>query len=241
MKNIITSLTLTGLVLFFCGCGKEHKAPPTQKLELTVRFFRSIAKKNSVAAVQQGRKLYALDPKQDYILRLISIQESNESVFNAQTLIRQGRIQEALPIIASAAKQYPENRMLVSAYPKLVQLRNAEKLLIAMKNAKNASAMRGARIAARAGLSRNLTPQLRKYLQEYEKMEQRITDKERQHTLDANVNAKQDIKKAQQAAVERVANERFYQQQTAEKHAEGEDVRREAGAVPFENTEQKVK
>ena len=93
--------------------------------------------------------------------------------------------------------------MLVSAYPKLVQLRNAEKLLIAMKNAKNASAMRGARIAARAGLSRNLTPQLRKYLQEYEKMEQRITDKERQHTLDANVNAKQDIKKAQQAAVER--------------------------------------
>ena len=72
-------------------------------------------------------------------------------------------------------------------------------------------------------------------------MEQRITDKERQHTLDANVNAKQDIKKAQQAAVERVANERFYQQKTAEKHAEGEDVRREAGAVPFENTEQKVK
>jgi hypothetical protein len=241
MKNIFTLLFFTGVITILCGCGREHKAPPTEKLALTTRFFRSIADNQPAQAVRQGRNLYALDKQQESILRLISIQESNEAVVNAQKLIRQGRINEALPIVAAAAKQYPHNRMLVSAYPKLVQLRNAEKLLLAMKNAKNASAMRGARIAARAGLSRNLTPDLRKYLQDYENLEKIVAKQEHDKIISANQQAQKELSDVKAADRKRAESEQLHQQRTAEKQAEGDQARSQAGAVPFEKTESTAK
>lgn len=222
-------------MLTWCGCSKPHQEPPTERLALTVRFFRSIASRDSAAAVRQGRKLYALAPDQDYILRLINVQESNDAVDNAQKLIRQGRINEALPIVAAAVKQYPHNRMLVSSYPKIIQLRNAEKLLAAMERAKSASAMRGARIAARAGLSRNMTPALQKHLDEYRKKENAATEAERKQTLATEKLADSDARRAAEAAKLRAADDKIFQKSAAEKSAAGERARQEAGAVPFDS------
>ena len=228
-------------MLTWCGCKKPHPKPPTERLALTARFFRSIASSDSAAAVRQGRKLYALAPEQDYILRLISIQESNDAVANAQNLIRQGRINEALPIVAAAVKQYPHNRMLVSSYPKISQLRNAEKLLSAMNRAKNGAAMRGARIAARAGLSRNITPELQNFLDEYRKKENATTRAERAQALAAGKLADADARKAAEAEKLRAADEKIFQHATAEKSAKGERARQEAGAVPFDSAEKDKK
>ncbi len=239
MKKIILYFTFPALLLSLCGCKKPHPKPPTERVALTVRFFRSISSGDSAAAVRQGRKLYALAPEQDYILRLISIQESNDAVDNAQKLIRQGRINEALPVVAAAVKQYPHNRMLVSSYPQIIQLRNAEKLLAAMARAKNASAMRGARIAAQAGLSRNITPELRNFIDDYRKKENAATEAERAKALAAEKLADADARKAAEAAKLRAADEKIFQRTTAEKSADGERARQEAGAVPFESKDKK--
>ncbi|MCI5778683.1 MAG: hypothetical protein MR051_02530 [Lentisphaeria bacterium] len=238
MKKFIAIFILALLLTGSTGCGKPHRRLPADKLALTVRFFRSIEAADPAAAARQGRKLYAMDPRQDFILRLISIQESNEAVGNAQKLIRQGRINEALPIVAAAAKQYSHNRTLVSTYPKLTQLRNAETLLAAMNRARTASAMRGARIAARAGLSRNLTPSLKDHLAKYEKLEQDTARKENEKLQDAGKKAADAARQSMTADRQREEAEQKFQQNTSEKTAEGERVRRDAGSVPFEPSEQ---
>lgn len=238
MRNYLTSLLALPL-LVAVGCQRARSKPPTGKLALTVRFFQSIAAKDTNAAVRQGEKLYAADPRQDYILQLVSIQESNETVANAQKLIRAGRITQALPVVTEAIKQYPNNRMLAASYPKIAQLRSAEKLLIAMKNARTASAMRGARVAARAGLSRNLTPVLTKYLEAYEKREQLVAKQEQESLEKAGKRAETDAKAVKAADDKRAEADRQFQQSTSKKTAEGERIRREAGAIPFEPGEQR--
>ena len=238
MRKILTSLLALPL-LAAVGCQKPRsKTPPIGRLALTVRFFQSIAAKDTNAAVRQGEKLYAADPKQEYILQLVSIQESNETVAQAQKLIRTGKIAQALPLVTEAIKQYPNNRMLAASYPKISQLRNAEKLFIAMKNARNASAMRGARVAARAGLSRNLTPALEKYLDAYERREQLVGKREQETIEKAGKRAENDAKAVKAADTKRAESDRKFQQSTSQKTAEGERVRREAGDIPFEPGEE---
>ena len=232
MKNTVIYLITAAVCLLAWGCSKPHPEPPTEKLALTVRFFESIRSGDSAAAARQGRKLYALAPENEQILRLVTIQESNDAVGNAQKLIRLGRINEALPVVAAAIKQYPANRNLKAAFPKLTQLRNAEKLLVSMQNAKNSSAMRGARIAARAGLSQNLTPALRRHLSEYEKTERTLAKRERDNIFRAGKRSTADARTAAEADRKRADADKLFQQSALDKTAEGERARSAAGAVP---------
>ena len=224
---ILTVITISG------GCSKPRKPLQMERLALTVRFFESISEKNSAAAVRQGKKLYAINPSQEYILRLTSIQESNDAVKNAQNLIRQGRINEALPIVALAVKQYPDNRTLVTTYPKLIQLRNAEKLLKAMDQAKNSSAMRGARIAAKAGLSRNITPLFQQYLDSYEKREKALAQKEKENIIASGKAVDQASVQAEKDDINREKVNREFSKKIEILSQKGEQMRKDAGAVPF--------
>lgn len=235
MRKIFTIVALAALSIGGIGCSRRpHSAPPTERLALTIRFFRSVQSGDSAAAARQGRKLYMLDTRQDYILHLVSVQESNEAVGEARKLLLKGRINEALPIVSRAIRQYPDNRTLVSTYPKLVQLRNAEKLLKAMRDARQSSAMRGARIAARVGLSRNLTPAFNSYLEAYEKRERQVAERERKTIEKADQKATVDAKAALDADRKRAEADAQFQQNTSAKAAEGERVRKAAGEVPFE-------
>ncbi len=231
---IFPTLMLSGVVILSSGgCSKPHKALHSERVALTVRFFESIAEKNSAAAARQGKKLYAINPSMEYILRLVSIQESNDAVGNAKKLIQQGRINEALPVVALAIKQYPDNRTLVTTYPKLIQLRNAEKLLKAMDRAKNASAMRGARIAAKAGLSRNITPVFKKYLDDYEKRENELAKMEKENLLASGKAVDAATIQAKKDDISREKINREFSEKTESLAKKGEQIRKEAGAVPF--------
>ena len=224
---------LTGALFAAAGCSRrDHTPPPVERTALAVRFFNSIERRDSAAAVRQGRKLHALNGR-EYILRLISIHESNETVRDAQNKLQAGRINDSLAIISAAAKKYPHNLTLKSTYPKLVQLRNAEKLLSAMEEATNASSMRGARIAARAGLSKNITPEFSAYLKNYEAREKAVAEKEKQ-TTEANLQAaKSAAEQARRADARRQEENARFMQETAKKTEAGEKMRKAAGDVPF--------
>ena len=238
MKNFIFYFSITALLCVFCGCSeKPHKKPPTEKLALTVRFFDSIAAGKSDVAVRQGQKLYDTDNSQDFILRLIAIQESNEAVGNAQKLIRRGKIAEAVNIIDAAKKQYPKNQTLDAALIQVKELRDAEKLFRSMRNAKNASAMRSARIAAKARLSRNQTPALAKYFENYEKLEKFTEIQERTAVARAEKQASSAAAQASAADRRREGSNRQFQQSSSQQVAEGEKLRNEAGDIPFEDPE----
>lgn len=241
MKSFIIYLNLTALLCAFCGCSKPHPEPPTERLALTVRFFNSIAAKDSAAAVRQGQKLYLMDDSQDYILRLIGIQESNEAVGNAQKLIRQGKIAEAVNAVDAAKKQYPQNQTLDAALIQVKELKDAEKLFAGMKNAKNSSAMRSARIAAKARLSRNRTPALEKYFRQYEKLEKSAEVQEHRAVSQAEIRANTDARKATAADKKRATDELKFKADASQKTAAGEKLRQEAGDIPFEETETAVK
>jgi len=124
MKNFIIYLNITALLCVLCGCKKPHQKPPTERMALTVRFFDSIAAKDSATAVRQGQKLYDVDNSQDYIRRLIEVQESNEAIGKAQELIKKGKIAEAVAVINEAKKQYPANQTLNAALIQLEGLKN---------------------------------------------------------------------------------------------------------------------
>ena len=240
MNRIILSALLTAAILS-AGCNKrrKHNPPPLERVSLTVRFFDSVSKRNSAAAVRQGRKIYALDPNQEYLLRLISIHESNEAVRSAQRMLRAGKVGEALKIVSRAVQDYPHNLTLKSTYPKLIQLRNAEKLLSAMDRAKNSSSMRGARIAARAGLSQNLTPEFSAYLQAYEEREKAVAEQEKKATQ-ANLEAVKAAAERDRAAdAKREAENVRFMEEMAKKTEAGEKMRQEAGEVPFDPNEKK--
>lgn len=241
MKNFIIYLNLAVLVCTFCGCSKPHRKPPTERLALTVRFFDSIAAKDSATAVRQGQKLYDMDNSQDYILRLIGIQESNEAIYKAQQLVRKGKITAAITVIEAAKKQYPQNQTLNAALIQIKGLKDAEKVFARMRNAGNASAMSGALTAAKDRLFRNRTPALEKYFQRYEQQLALTKKREERAVSQAEKRADADAKRASADDQKRQAAEQKFKQDTTQKTAEGEKLRQDAGDIPFEDRESTAK
>lgn len=237
MKNFIIYLNITALLCVLCGCKKPHQKPPTERMALTVRFFDSIAAKDSATAVRQGQKLYDVDNSQDYIRRLIEVQESNEAIGKAQELIKKGKIAEAVAVINEAKKQYPANQTLNAALIQLEGLKDAEKIFIRMRNASNSSAMRAELTAAEARLSRNQTPALNKYFQRYDVLVKQTKLWEDRAVSNADKRADADAKRAMAADQQRQAADRKFEQSTSQKTAEGEKLRQNAGDIPWEDPE----
>ncbi|MBS1370772.1 MAG: hypothetical protein HPZ91_12540 [Lentisphaeria bacterium] len=149
------------------GCGKAHPAPPSERNALILRFFNSMTAGDAPAASEQGEKLRKMDIGNEYIVKLITVQQSNAFLQRAQSEVNAGNIGKALEILNEGVKTYPSNRDLARQRTRVRQLRNAEMLLREMKEAKNSASMSAALTAASTGLSSNMTPKLRAYLDGY--------------------------------------------------------------------------
>ncbi len=162
---LLTAGAATGV--FLNGCGPDHPAPPTERNELVVRFFTSMKNGDSSAAAEQGAKLLAIDPGNDYIARLIMVQQSNSFIQQAQRKLNSGDVNGALAVIEQGLARYPLNRTLVQVRGSLRRLRNAPRLLQAMRDAKSSSAMNAALTAANIGLAGEKSPRLEAYFNRY--------------------------------------------------------------------------
>jgi len=204
---------------------------------MVVRFFNSMEKGESGTAVRQGEKLLALNPGRTHIQTLISIQESNEAIRNAQRHLDRRRINTALQKINDALKTYPDNDVLRRSRIKLTELTNAEKYFREMDRAKTASAMNEARETIESGLSNNHTPKLREYLLACEDIEKGLALKEQQNTQASLEAASAAAEKAKAEDAAREAENIRFMEDMAKMTDAGEKMRQEAGEVPFE-TEQ---
>lgn len=210
-----------------CGCSEPHRTPPLEQMELTARFFRNVQANRSEQAIRQGKKLQMLMPDSSYISSLVALQEANDTIALVQEKIERGQINDALALIREGRRKHSGNRTFSQGYPKVFQLRNAEKLFRALPRAKNSSSMRGARIALRSGLSLNLTPELEKYLSDYELRGAALAAREKARVMAAERAAREAALKAKVDEKKRQANEARFVRETAEKTAEGERLRRE--------------
>ncbi|MBE6391012.1 MAG: hypothetical protein E7042_02265 [Lentisphaerae bacterium] len=226
MKNLFFNITAALMIAaIVSGCGDSHPAPPLEQMELTARFFRSIENKQNDTAIRQARKLKTLDPDAAYIDELIVIQESNDTVIEIQKMINHGNISRALQLIRKVRRKYSNNRTFNEVYPKISQLRNAERIFRGLKRAKSSSAMRSARIAAQAGLSLNMTPELERFLADYELRGAAVAAKEKADILAAERAAQEAVIKSRLEDARRKVAEKKFEKETAKKSAEGERLR----------------
>lgn len=167
---------LLSLCVFGCS---EHREPPLERMELVSRFFRSVRTGDFESAARQGRKLYEMDRNNSFLLHLVTIHESNVFLRRAQKALNGGDVEGALKILAEGRRRYPENRTLGIYETKVIQLRNARKLIAAMEKAKSSAAMSASLTAATTGLGVNTSPELAAYFKEYEKRIAVVAERER--------------------------------------------------------------
>ena len=234
INRIIFALCTLVLVVSAAGCRKERPkvAVRFDQLELTSRFFESVAAGKSEQAIRQGEKIYILNPNADYIPDLIGMLQSNRAIALAVRLVANDRINDALQVVRKASARYEGNRELATVNTKLSQLRNAKKLIAAMDKAKSSSSMRSARLACRAGLSRNITPELEKYLSDYELKEATVAAKEKAAAIEADKAVQRATLQAKIEEKKRRQADRRFAEETAKKTAAGEKARRTATDRP---------
>jgi len=163
----LVKLGVCAVFVAMCGCS-EHREPPVERLELVARFFRSVRNGEFDVAAQQGRKLYMLDRNNSFLLHLVTIHESNVFLRRAQKALNSGDVDGSLKILDEGRKHYPDNSTLSICYSKVMQLRNAKKLIVAMEKAQSSAAMSASLTAATTGLGANMTPELARYFKQYE-------------------------------------------------------------------------
>ncbi len=166
------------LLVTAAGCSR-HQKPPMERLDLVSRFFRSVRNGEFEAAARQGRKLYAIDRNNAFLLHLVTIHESNVFLRNAQLALNGGNVEQALAILDEGCRRYPENRTLNMYRTRVFQLRNAKKLMRDMELAQSAAAMSASLTAAHTGLGANMSPQLSAYFKSYEARIAKVAEQER--------------------------------------------------------------
>lgn len=189
MKRLIFTFTiLTASLLLAGGCGRKHPAPPLERSELVLRFFRNIQQNRPQVAVQQGRKLEIHLYDKNLITSLIALQQSNSYLSEAQQALNRLDHADAEKAIRAGLKKYPDNRTLRQAEQKLKQLRPLSRLFADMENAKSAPAMAAALTAATASLGSNITPEAENYFARYRaKIAQQQTREQKQLQVPLNL------------------------------------------------------
>ncbi len=252
MKKFVTYFL--PLILFcLCGCErKEHPAPPVERVALTVRFFSSMEKRDSAAAVIQGRNILARDASQNHILTLVSIQESNHAIANAQRRLNAGKIARvqhrcaqdparpcaqcsALDIIENALARYPDNSILKNTRYKLLELLNAERYFREMDLATTSAAITEARETIESGLFRNMTPELTAFLNLCKAREAALAARERAASRETREAARSDAAEAEVSDARRSQEDARHSEATAAESQVSQQMRDAAGPVPFED------
>lgn len=169
MKMILKKhwLCVAAASLFLAGCGKEHPAPPSERNELVIRFFDSMKNHDAAAASEQGRKLQAMDSGNDYVAKLVTIQQSNLFVDRAQKALNSGDVSGATAAVEAGLKLYPLNHTLTQLRSNLRILKQAPGLIQAMRSAESSAAKSAALSAASTALAGNMTPELTAYFDAY--------------------------------------------------------------------------
>ncbi|MCQ2379695.1 MAG: hypothetical protein MJ025_02060 [Victivallaceae bacterium] len=168
--NRLASTALLLCLFLVPGCEKKkHSAPPSARNDLVARFFSSLKNGDSASAVIQGRKIQDMDPANEFVRRLVEVQEANEAIRATQRMVNAGNIDGALKCINQALERNPNNSQIERVGRKMRQLRNAKTLMRNMALAESASEMSAAMAACSTGLMSNMTPELKKYLDQYEK------------------------------------------------------------------------
>lgn len=155
--------------LFFSGCTPNVPSPPTEQNDLVVRFFRSLRNNAGAEAALQGQKLYTMDKRNYFLLKLISVQQANSYISNAQRAINAGKLEDAIKELQNGIRRFPANAELHNQLDKLRKLRHAERLFIAMRSAPNPAAMNSALAAAQAGFQGIESEKLNKFFTDYRK------------------------------------------------------------------------
>lgn len=149
------------------GCRREVPAPPMERNDLTIRFFRSLRNNEGTAAAMQGQKLYSMEKRNYFLLKLIEIQQANQCVRNAQRHLNAGQLESAIKEVETGLRRFPENRELFKNLETLRKLRYAHKYILEMQRAPNPTAMNSALFAARHALSGINCPDLNRYFTRY--------------------------------------------------------------------------
>ena len=171
-----------GALFAVCGCGRKHPAPPTERGELVLRFFRSMEQGDAAAASEQGGKLRAMDSGNDYLEKLISIQQSNAYLKRAQEALNGGDADGALKALDEGIRVYPMNAALKQARRDVRALRNVPVLIAGLRQARseNSGEMMAALNAAETGLPAKLPERYRQYLARYRaEAEEKAADEKR--------------------------------------------------------------
>lgn len=155
-------------ILAVPGCRREAVVPPTERNDLTIRFFRSLRNNEGEAAALQGQKLLAMEKRNYFLQKLIEIQQANKCIRNAQRHLNAGQLESAIKEIQEGLRRFPGNRELLKNLEQLRKLRYAEKYLAEMRYAPTPTAMNSALFAARNGLSDINSPALQSYFKSYE-------------------------------------------------------------------------
>lgn len=167
MKYLFYLLLFTLPVI--SGCTPEVPPPPVERNDLVVRFFRSLRNNSTDSAIMQGEKLYVMDKRNYFILKLVSIQQANSYIRQSQSALNSGDLASALRAIDSGIRRFPENGELRKQRDKLQKLRHAERHFIAMRTAPNPTAMNSALAAAQAGLEGIESAKLNEFFDGYQK------------------------------------------------------------------------
>ncbi|MBE6384673.1 MAG: hypothetical protein E7048_03300 [Lentisphaerae bacterium] len=155
-------------LLVLPGCRREAPVPPTERNDLTIRFFRSLRNNEGEAAALQGQKLLEMEKRNYFLQRLIEIQQANRCTRNAQRHLNAGHLESAIKEIQSGLRRFPGNRELLKSLDQLRKLRYAGKYIAEMRYAPTPAAMNSALFAARNGFSDIKSPALQRYFKWYE-------------------------------------------------------------------------
>lgn len=108
-----------------------------------------------------------MDSGNDYVAKLVTIQQSNLYVDRAQKALNAGDVTGAIAALEDGLKLYPLNHSLSQLRNRLRILKQAPGLIQAMRSAESSAAKSAALSAATTTLAGNMTPELTAYFDAY--------------------------------------------------------------------------
>ena len=141
MRYLIVFIFVIGLA-WLVGCGKkELPPPPVAHVQLVTKLFDNLSKGQHDAAYKRIQKVRALDPSNEFLIQLEEREFCNHYILQAQALLDEGKVGQALAAINIAARKFPLNRNLLAIHTELSKLENLQKHIRLLNSAKSSQEM----------------------------------------------------------------------------------------------------
>ena len=125
MKKMYVWIFIVSLASgLLAGCGKKERAmtPPTERNRLLIRLFQSIDSGDYAVSALQAEKFLALDPSNLFLIQMAEIQRGNLAVKEAQKVLDQGDIRQAIAILRRTQQTTPLHAEISQQLDQLQQL-----------------------------------------------------------------------------------------------------------------------